>query len=178
MLFTHDTEVALHGAAALINTALTDPDPLAQIEDLGDFIRTWQYSGTHTGDEAELRAVQRLRPRLRQIWLAEEADQVEGVNQLLRDASALPQLVRHDHWDWHLHAVEGSEPLAQRMAVETAMAMVDVIRAKETRRLRACAAQDCDNVMFDQSRNRSKRYCSPACGNRIAAAAYRARQAD
>jgi predicted RNA-binding Zn ribbon-like protein len=60
--------------------------------------------------------------------------------------------------------------------VETAMAMVDVIRADEMSRLDTCAADDCDDVVLDLSRNRSRRYCSTTCGNREAVAAYRARQ--
>ena len=56
------------------------------------------------------------------------------------------------------------------------MAMVDVIRADEMVRLGTCAADDCDDVVLDLSRNRSRRYCSTTCGNREAVAAYRARQ--
>ena len=56
------------------------------------------------------------------------------------------------------------------------MAMVDVIRADEMARLDICAADDCDDVVLDLSRNRSRRYCSTTCGNREAVAAYRARQ--
>ena len=56
------------------------------------------------------------------------------------------------------------------------MAMVDVIRADEMARLDTCAADDCDDVVLDLSRNRSRRYCSTTCGNREAVAAYRARQ--
>jgi predicted RNA-binding Zn ribbon-like protein len=63
------------------------------------------------------------------------------------------------------------------MAVEAAMAFVDVIRAKELNRLRICAADDCSNVVFDLSKNRSKRFCEGTCGNRAAVAAYRARKA-
>ena len=43
-------------------------------------------------------------------------------------------------------------------------------------RLDTCAADDCDDVVLDLSRNRSRRYCSTTCGNREAVAAYRARQ--
>ena len=39
-----------------------------------------------------------------------------------------------------------------------------------------CAADDCEGLVLDLSRNRSRRYCSTACGNRKAVAAYRARQ--
>ena len=68
-------------------------------------------------------------------------------------------------------------PLATRITVETAMAMVDVVRTDEMSRLGVCEDDDCDGIVLDLSRNRSKRFCSTPCGNRNAAAAYRARQA-
>ena len=57
------------------------------------------------------------------------------------------------------------------------MAMIDVIRADEMSRLAVCADDDCEGVVLDLSRNRSRRFCSTTCGNRNAVAAYRARQA-
>ena len=54
--------------------------------------------------------------------------------------------------------------------------MIDVIRADETSRFGRCAAEDCDGVVIDLSRNRSRKYCSTACTNREAVAAYRARR--
>ena len=60
--------------------------------------------------------------------------------------------------------------------VEAAMAMVDVIRTDELSRLRHCAADDCSGVLVDLSRNRSRRFCSTACSNRVNVAAFRARQ--
>ena len=56
------------------------------------------------------------------------------------------------------------------------MAMIDVIRADETSRLATCADPDCDGVVLDLSRNRSRRFCSTTCTNRAAVAAYRARR--
>ena len=63
-----------------------------------------------------------------------------------------------------------------RIIVETAMAMVDVIRADEMSRLGICADDTCEGIVLDLSRNRSRRFCSTTCGNRNAVAAYRARQ--
>ena len=58
------------------------------------------------------------------------------------------------------------------------MAFVDVIRSDEHERIRTCAADDCDAVLVDLSRNRSKRYCDVGnCGNRMNVNAYRARRA-
>ena len=62
---------------------------------------------------------------------------------MLREAEALPQLIKHDQWDYHLHATPSDAGLDVRMMVEAAMAFVDVIRMKELDRLRVCAADDC-----------------------------------
>ncbi|MDQ1465240.1 MAG: hypothetical protein QOC73_2181, partial [Actinomycetota bacterium] len=112
----------------------------------------------------------------RQLWQLSEEQLVNVVNELLREAAALPQLVRHDAWDYHLHATPPDAPLATRMAVEAAMAFVDVIRSKEATRLRICEYPGCGNVVVDLSKNRSKRFCEAGCGNRAAVAAYRARR--
>ena len=176
MPFAHDTEAALIAAAALVNTA-TDGDSLRTVEDLDRFIERYTWTRSRTHDAAELEAVRALRPRLRKIWTAETEGVVDGVNALLAEHHALPQLVRHDGWDWHLHATPADAPLAARMAVEAAMALVDVVRSGETSRLGLCAADDCDDVVIDLSKNRSRRYCEKGCGNRVHVAAYRSRRA-
>lgn len=176
MLFAHDTETALVAAAALVNTA-TDGDSLRTLEDLDSFVDRYAWTGSRTRDVTELEAVRALRPRLREVWLADTDEAVAGVNALLAEHQALPQLVRHDDWDWHLHATPAEAPLATRMAVEAAMALVDVVRSGEMGRLGVCAADDCDDVVIDLSKNRSRRYCEKGCANRVHVAAYRARRA-
>ena len=176
MLFAHDTETALVSAAALVNTA-TDGDSLRTTQDLDRFVGRYQWTGSRTSDDAELQAVRDLRPRLRAIWVDDADAVVEGVNALLAEHHALPQLVRHDGWDWHLHATSPEAPLGARMAVEAAMALVDVVRSGETGRLGVCAADDCEDVVIDLSKNRSRRYCEKGCANRAHVAAYRARRA-
>lgn len=176
MLFAHDTELALDAAVALVNTAASADELLPDPAALDAFLDTHGWSGRREGTEEELRAVRALRPRLRRIWDADEDEIVTIVNRLLRDARALPQLVRHDDHPYHLHATGLDAPLAQRMAVEAAMAFVDVVRAGELARLRLCAYPGCGNVLVDLSRNRSKRFCDTTCGNRAAVVAYRQRR--
>jgi predicted RNA-binding Zn ribbon-like protein len=84
--------------------------------------------------------------------------------------------VRHGGFDWHVHAISPDAPFTDRIMVETAMAMVDMIRSDELSRLAVCAADGCDGLVIDLSRNRSRRFCSTTCGNREAVAAYRARR--
>ena len=71
--------------------------------------------------------------------------------------------------------VDPETPLDERIAAETAMAMIDVIRADELSRLGVCAQDDCASIVLDLSRNRSKIFCGTTCSNRAAVAAYRAR---
>jgi predicted RNA-binding Zn ribbon-like protein len=176
VVFAHDTEVALAAAAALVNTEQDDGDELPDVAALDEFVREWGWTGKRRRDRAELAAVRALRPRLRRLWHIDEDGAVELVNRLLREAGALPQLVKHDEWDYHLHATSSDAPLADRMMVEAAMAFVDVIRQKELGRLQTCAADNCEDVLVDLSKNHSRRFCSTSCANRTNVAAYRARQ--
>jgi predicted RNA-binding Zn ribbon-like protein len=176
MLFAHDTAEGMQAAVALVNSAI-DPDTLVDLHQLALFYAEYGYTGRFDADQAELQAVRQLRPRLRQLFTATRDDAVVTTNKILREEGALPQLVRHGDVDWHLHAVESDRPLATRIAVETAMAMADVIRMDEMSRLSVCADAGCDGLVFDMSRNRSRRFCSKACSNRAAVNAYRARRA-
>jgi predicted RNA-binding Zn ribbon-like protein len=177
MLFAHDTEVALKAAAALVNTEQADADELADVPALDRFVAAWGWTGSRRGDRAELQRVRALRPRLRALWHADKGDLVATVNDMLREAHALPQLVTHGEWDYHLHATPPDAPLSDRMMVEAAMAVVDVVRSGELDRLRVCDAPGCDDVVVDLSKNRGRRYCSASCSNRVNMAAFRARRA-
>ncbi len=183
MAFTHDTDLALTAAAALVNTlphavdGHERRDALGTLDELAAFCAEQQWTGRLDTDAAELESVRALRPRLRRLWELDEAGVVELVNDLLAEAQALPRLVEHDGSGWHVHATSDDAPLAVRMAVEGAMAVVDVLRAGELDRLRVCDAPDCDDVVVDLSRNRSRRYCDGGCAARAHTAAYRARQA-
>lgn len=169
--------MSLQAATTLANSAL-EPDTLTTIADLDAFYREFDYTGRHDRDVAELNAVRAVRADLYALLTASRDEAVTVVNRMLAESAALPQLVRHDEWDWHLHAVEPERELATRIVVETAMAMIDVIRSDEMSRLGVCADAECRGVVLDLSRNRSKRFCSTACGNRNAVAAYRARRRD
>jgi len=168
--------MSLQAAAALVNT-LEPPPTLDAVAELTAFFERFGYTGRHDRTRAELDDVRALRPRLRELLTADRDTAVGIVNDMLAEHRAVPRLVRHAPLDWHIHAVPDDAPLATRIAVETALAMIDVIREDELSRLGICADDDCEGVVVDLSRNRSKRFCSTTCGNRNAVAAYRARQA-
>jgi predicted RNA-binding Zn ribbon-like protein len=176
VLFAHDTEVALNAAAVLVNTGTRGREELPDLAALDGFVAHWRWTGARTRDEAELASIRALRERLTQVWAMAKDEVAAWVNAELWQASALPQLVKHDGWDYHLHATPPQAPLAARMAVDAAMALADVVRSDQLDRLRTCAAQDCDDVLVDLSKNRSRRFCSLTCANRVNVAAYRHRR--
>jgi predicted RNA-binding Zn ribbon-like protein len=176
-MFAHDTERALAAAAALINTGRQGEEQLPDAAALDAFVDEWRWTGSRTHDRAELHAVRALRPRLAELWTVDEDGAASLVNELLREAGALPQLVKHDDYGYHIHATSPEAPLADRMAVEAAMAFTDVIRAGALDRLRICEADRCIDVIVDLSKNRSRRFCNVTCGNRMNVAAYRRRRA-
>jgi predicted RNA-binding Zn ribbon-like protein len=176
MNFTDDTEEALRSAVWLVNSA-EDPETLETLSDYAGFLAEFPYSGRIDRDETELASVRGIRSRLRSMLIAPRDEMAEHVNAALAEAHLAPRLVRHDGVDWHLHAVADERPLAERVLIETAMALIDVIRADEGSRISICADDTCEALALDLSRNRSKRYCSTTCTNRNAVAAYRARRA-
>jgi predicted RNA-binding Zn ribbon-like protein len=176
--FAHDTEVALRGAVDLVNTALGDEEHLPDPNALDAFLDAQGFTGDRAGTVDELAEVHALRARIEAVWDTDEDGVVEVVNGILAEARALPRLTRHDHWDWHLHLTDPDAPLVDRIGTEVAMAVADLVRAKDLDRLKRCDAEDCDAVLVDLSRNRSRRYCDTGnCGNRTHVAAYRARRA-
>jgi predicted RNA-binding Zn ribbon-like protein len=181
MLFSHDTELTLRAAAMLINTERDDGEQLGDQSALDQYLDYYGWTGRRDHDDAELAAVRALRARLGRIWDSadEEERAVAQVNALLADTHASPWLTRHpEQPEWHLHLASQHDPLAQRMGAEMAMALADLIRVGELRRLKLCAAPDCTAAVMDLSRNRSRIFCDTGnCGNRQHVAAYRERRA-
>ena len=180
MIFTHDTELTLRAACVLINSDRVDGDELADLAGLESYLGEFGWTGRRDRDDEELAAVHRLRERLGRLWEGADDEErtVNQVNALLADTHASPWLTRHAEMpEWHLHLASVRDPLAQRMGAEMAMALADLIRGGELRRLKVCAAPDCTAALFDVSRNRSKIFCDTGnCGNRQHVAAYRERR--
>ena len=182
MYFAPDTEETLEFTVALANTdpraSRSGADELMTVDDLDSILTRFGYSGRIDHDETERAKVALTRQRLRSIWTLGRDDAVTEVNAMLMEAGALPQLTRHNGSGWHWHATAADAPLAERMRVEVALALADVIRMDAMDRLRICRAPDCSGVLVDLSRNGSKSYCSVRCGNRMNMVAFRERAAE
>ena len=94
MVFAPDVVEALGAAAELVNSAI-EPDSLTTIEQLQALFDDWGYTGSRPRTSRELEAVRAVRPRLRELLVADRDTAVELINAILAEQQAIPQLVRH-----------------------------------------------------------------------------------
>lgn len=177
--FGHYMECSVDLAVGLVNTEdpVSGADTLTSVEALSALLVTHTVSSPGRPTAHDLEEVRALRGTLRRAFTApDETATAKILNEVLAGSGAKPVLTDHDG-PWHLHYAPTGSPIAPRLAAEAAMALAVIIAQGDYARLQVCDADDCVDVFVDQSRNRSRRYCSPsACGNRASVAAFRARQ--
>lgn len=180
MLFSHDVEHALACVVDLVNSASAEGRQrrLDDLPSLAAFVARHDISEVGRLSVQDLVAVHALRAAIRPVFdCATDAEAARLVNTLVSGSSVSPRLTDHDGYQFHLHYFAPGASLAEHLAVDCGMALAQVIAAGERERLRECEAPDCDQVLVDLSRNRSKRYCDArTCGNRLHVAAYRERR--
>lgn len=135
----------------------------------------WGFPGASGASRADAAATWSRIPLIEAMWDAERDTAAAMANRVFRESDARPHLVRHDGLDWHLHGLFAGAPLADAIAVDTAMAFVDLVRADDTARCKRCGDDRCERMFFDRSRNRSRRFCSTTCQSRTNVAAFRSR---
>ncbi|TKJ30644.1 CGNR zinc finger domain-containing protein [Blastococcus sp. CCUG 61487] len=113
---------------------------------------------------------------VRAVALAEtQPDVLDRLNELLALARPRPYATDHDG-ELHLHYARPDSPALEQLTTTVAMGLSQVVVQHGWQRLGVCAAENCDDVYVDTSRNASRRYCSNTCASRSTVAAYRARQ--
>ena len=109
-------------------------------------------------------------------WLVvvDTTDPRARADTLLAEHAGSPRLTDHDG-RWHLHYraddVSFARLLTAMFSVGTALHLTE----RGIDRLARCAADDCERVFADTTRNGRKAYCSPRCNNRSAVRRHRAR---
>ncbi|HEY7044062.1 MAG TPA: CGNR zinc finger domain-containing protein [Nocardioidaceae bacterium] len=180
MTFSHDTEHALLVVVDLVNTApeCGGVEALPDSGALAAWVRRHHISGAEPSDFSDVTSIHQVRDRFRACFGVDDVEVLTTrVNALVAEAPVRPRLTDHDGYDWHIHYFAPGVTLAEHLAIDGGMALAHVVTAAETDRLRVCEAPDCEAVLLDLSRNRSKRYCDArTCGNRLNVAAYRERK--
>jgi predicted RNA-binding Zn ribbon-like protein len=105
-----------------------------------------------------------------------DRERAERLNALLSEYAAYPRLTDHSGTGWHMHYRDPHLPLGRVVAALVTVGTALHLAGRGMHRLGRCAAEDCDGVVVDVSRNGRQRYCSPACANRDAVRRHRARR--
>jgi predicted RNA-binding Zn ribbon-like protein len=126
--------------------------------------------------DALIRHADRLRAVFEAADRGDERTAVRIVNALLRSSGARPQLDQLDGGGWHVHFHGRDDSLATGWAAGCASGLALALGSDLAGRLGVCAADRCDRVYVDTSKNATRRFCSTTCQNRVKTAAYRARR--
>jgi predicted RNA-binding Zn ribbon-like protein len=120
-------------------------------------------------------------PDLVRTALAQSVDggAPDAVHRLLRDYPPEMHLSDHDNLGcWHIHFSRNGAPAKRWLGQLIAADLALIAAGDPAVTLGRCAAAGCGNYFVDQSRNRTRRFCSNACASRTTVAAYRARAAE
>jgi predicted RNA-binding Zn ribbon-like protein len=169
---------ALGAAVALVNAvATTRGEPAVEpARDLMRSVLTAHKFLAHRAPASVEPAMRAWSRRLRTVFDATDlVSAAAAVNALLADVRIEPHLSGHDGQPWHLHYAPPEADLVDRVRTTTAFALAMLVSEYGIDRHGRCAADGCERVFADTSRNAARRYCSSACANRSAVAAHRAR---
>jgi predicted RNA-binding Zn ribbon-like protein len=151
-------------------------DELATPDSLAAWIRGHGLGPTGRLEEADRRRAIALREALRALLLANTGDPLDprALRTLNGEAATLRLALRFDsdHEAELMPAGDGIERALAAVLVIVQRAMAD----GSWRRLKVCREDTCQWAFFDQSKNRSGRWCDMAvCGNRHKVREYRRR---
>ncbi|MDF2670888.1 MAG: zf-CGNR multi-domain protein [Paenibacillus sp.] len=142
-------------------------------------IHNLPYSGAPSAEELD--DLKRLRGHMlrivQKLTASESADpaDLEGLNRALSGGPIILRIAESDSG----YRME-STPLRAgwfRIGAEVAASFGRILAEGEPSRLRICGNPDCLVVYYDETRNRSKRFCDDkVCGNLMKVRRFRARQ--
>ncbi len=149
--------------------------------DLRDVLDEAGFARAATAPEAALRrTLQRcndLLPRLLALPGLDVGAAVQWTNAELTELSISPSLSDHDGSALHIHWTPASATFDDQVMADFLMALANELCDNGTKRFGRCAADDCERLFYDSSRNGSRRFCSdPRCASRTHTADHRKRK--
>jgi predicted RNA-binding Zn ribbon-like protein len=177
-----DTPPELRAVQALLNTV--DVEAGTDELDTAAGLREWLIrEGLLNADEgvsaADLRLAREVRDKLRDLVhdMTHSGGRLAGeaARQASRVTSKLPLRVEFD--DTGVPALVPAGTGAAGALAQVVSGIPIAMANGAWQRLKLCPAENCEWAFYDQSRNRSRRWCSmDVCGNRTKTKAFRSRQ--
>lgn len=152
-----------------------DEDLLNDVAGLASLLKELDWpAGPLTG--ADLDEVRSLRQRIEAVFDAPDQSTAAGaLNELLVELHLTPTLEPDDDGALRLRFAPAGDGLAERLGAVAATGLASVLVESGVDRFGRCASETCEDVFVDNTKNRSRRYCSDGCANRSGVRAHRAR---
>lgn len=143
-----------------------------------------EAAGFSRADGASAASMQRLEQRIGAMldFLAElpdlDTDEAAAhITEQLTEIPIAPNIVDHGGIGHHIHWTPATAKFDDQAMADMLMALAWEVCDNGTIRFGRCAADDCDHLFYDATRNRSKRFCAdPRCASRTHTADHRARK--
>lgn len=146
-------------------------DRLKNPEWLHSFVNKWNFAPPFPIDEKELEELVALRELMEHIALSVSSnnaineEELETFNTYLEKSTLKPQLVNQkENFDILMGSLKTDT--WQKVMSEITYSFAKIISDGETERIRRCSNPDCKWFYYDNTRNKSKIYCTNnLCGN-------------
>ncbi len=133
---------------------------------------------------ASAASVERLERRLdttaplaRGLLDGDQGAAMAAVNEQLTELDVRPSVVAHDGVGPHIHWTPSTATFDDQVMTDVLMALAQELVENGPARFGVCKADDCDDLFYDATRNRSRRFCDdPRCASRTHTAEHRARR--
>lgn len=150
-----------------------------------DWLKTWlsehRISVSRLPNEEEMEALKQFRALLHHIvketvkGIGPSSEELNYLNKVMAAGPVIRHIVREDN-GYQLEQVSARRDWLQVMA-DIAGSFAETLSEAGISRIRICDNSDCRWVYYDDTRNRSKRYCDDKlCGNLMKVRRFRARQ--
>lgn len=141
-------------------------------------------AGFTRASKASEASIQRLKtriadlgPLIRDLPDLEDEVAIGRVNEELTELPIAPLIVAHDGVGPHIHWTPATATFDDQVIADIIMALADELVDGGTIRFGRCSAAGCEDIFYDGTRNRSRRFCSdPRCASRTHTADHRARR--
>lgn len=150
--------------------------------DLREVLRSAGFSRARDASQASIdRLAARFRAGLSGLLrsMADVDPEVaaDRVSEELTELHVAPSIVDHDGIGPHIHWTPPTALFDDQVTTDVLMALAQELCDHGTDRFGRCAAERCDHLYYDTTRNGSRRFCSdPRCASRTHTADHRARQ--
>jgi predicted RNA-binding Zn ribbon-like protein len=157
-------------------------DRLEKLEWRAWFLGRWQFQAPVRVAPNEMRRLKQLRSLLRQVLERQAGADDAAVNRF-------NEVLGASHYAWRLD-LERSGARRHRLTMQLVpeqhgwpaimanivASFAELVVSGDLKRVKRCGNPNCSFLFFDESLNRSRRWCDPAlCGNLVKVRAFRAR---